>query len=302
MVHLFALLFAMLVWAVPAQAAVLFCEGWEGTNEEILARGWLPGSQHYEFFPDRDGADAGPFDLVTTNKWNGNQSLMFRYEGTQKDSPRRGGGASWFNYGKKPLNYTETWTTWYTRMEPGFEVAGGVHNKLNNINSVETKGLYQYMGSDKGQQHGWVYTYRLGVKVLNLQAQGIKGANYGTRIYSQNVQEFVQPDGHWVCYEGHIRLNTPGHKDGLFELYATDMTAGGPTILVSRWVDQEHVDIDDSGTDYTKSTHASSSWKSVSVYRQDGGPGSRMYYDDITVSTTRIGCSAPRSASAPASP
>ena len=116
-------------------------------------------------------------------------------------------------------------------------------------------------------------------------AQGIKDAPipYGSHTLKHNIQEFRQPDNKWICYEWHFKLNTAGQKDGLYEQYATNVTDNGPAILTSRHANREFL-----GATPNDIMPSDSKWFRMRNYRQDGV--GQMWYDNQTVSTTRIGC------------
>ncbi|MEK7787626.1 MAG: fibronectin type III domain-containing protein, partial [Chloroflexota bacterium] len=136
------------------------------------------------------------------------------------------------------------------------------------------------------QANGWVFQNFWGQRQMWLSAQGIKDAPipYGTHNFTHNIQVFNQPDNKWICYEAHIKNNTPGQADGLYEQYATNMTDKGPTILTSKQINRRF--LGDTPNDLMP---ADSKWERIRMYRQ-AGLGQR-YYDNITVSTTRQGCS-----------
>jgi hypothetical protein len=90
--------------------------------------------------------------------------------------------------------------------------------------------------------------------------------------------------GRWFCIEAHVKLNTAGRSDGVFELWIdNDLTAGRNNL---NWVD---------------------SWREYGInaiffenYWNDGAPGERIrYFDNIVISTSRIGCIGSRPVSVP---
>lgn len=305
--------------AVPAHAVTLLSEGWEGTCEEVAAR-WsdsYSASPQTEQFPCGTGSvylgpGHQPFFLDSGTKLFGSNSLRYNYTGTQYQVPRQGGGYADRNFpgGRS----TEIWITFYNRMSAGFQTAGGA------IGGSATKGPYSFMISDTKcvlnnvaynpapcgspgatlQQNGWVFHYMWGTRQIIMTAQGIKDslpvngqpAPYQTQNLNHNVQQFNQPDLKWVCYEAHIRLNTPGQSDGLYEQYATNVSDSGPTILTTRYINREFIDSTPTGT-----MPSDAKWFKARTYRQDGL--GQMWYDSITYSTTRVGCTGSRSASPP---
>lgn len=267
------------LWIPLVHAATLFSEDFEGSAAQIAAR-WP--NQSYCCFPD----SGGPFNLVTSPVAGGSQALRYNYVGSQYDNPPKGGGSAYWEY---HTGDREIWLTWYSYMAPGFQTAGG-----GGVGGVATKGLYSYMYSPStGQTRGWVFHYFYGGRQLTLSAQGIKDAlgpasggyqpvPYDTENMWNNVQAYSQPDGQWVGYEAHFKLNTPGQANGMYELYITPVSAGQPTFLASRYINREFVDADNSGR-----MPGDVYWYRTSIYRQDG-LGS-LYIDKLSVTTTRVG-------------
>ena len=315
---------AISVWAMPAQAEILFFEDWEGTCQEVQNRWGGPTAASY-YTAANGGFPCGygyfnsvaeqPFFLDSSVKFAGSQSLRLNFTGTQDDKPTPHGGG----YVTKAFPpSSEIWLTYYDYMAPGFKVAGAPP-----VAAVVTKGIYLFMRSavtcttsgaggvttivpcgtpgSELARHGWVFQNFWGQRQMWLSAQGIKDAPipYGTHNFVHNVQVYNQPDAKWICYEAHIRNNTPGLSDGLYEQYATNMTDRGPTILTSRQVNRRF--LGDTPNDLMPSD---SKWQHIRMYRQ-AGLGQR-YYDNISITTTRIGCTggstSPPDTKAPAGP
>lgn len=80
--------------------------------------------------------------------------------------------------------------------------------------------------------------------------------------------------GRWVCVESHIRLNTPGRSDGVFELW------------IDGHLEAARTDLDWQGTwnDYAiNAVFLENYWNEGSVKRQ------RRWFDDFVISTRPIG-------------
>lgn len=292
----------LMVWAGPAHAITLLSEGWEGACSDVSGR-WSLGSYYtsanggfpcgYGIFGDTAHQ---PFFLDSGTKLFGSNSLRYNYVGTQYQSWQNSGG-----YVDKQFsqNSAEIWITFYNRMSAGFQTAGGA------IGGAGTKGPYSFMISDTKcvlnnvpynpapcgspgatlQQNGWVFHYMWGGRQLIMTAQGIKDASpaYQTQNLQHNIQQFNQPDLKWVCHEAHIRLNTPGQANGLYEQYATNVSDSGPTILTTRYLNREFIDSTPTGQ-----MPSDAKWHKARTYRQDGL--GQMWYDGLTYSTTRLGC------------
>lgn len=293
------------LWSLPAHAAILLDESWEGTCADVVSR-WGLGNYYQSANPQNGGFPCGyglfpgtdwqPFFLDSTVKLFGSQSLRYNYKGIQYSGWQYANGSADRLFSSSS---SEIWITFFNRMSAGFQTAGGA------IGGAATKGPYQYMISSKcnigntptvggvpcgtagavPQQNGWVFHYMWGTRQIIMTAQGIKDAvpAYQTQNLKHNIQEFNQPDLQWVCYEAHIRLNTPGQANGLYEQYATNVSAGGPTILTTRYLNREFL-----GATIDDKMPSDARWYLARTYRQDG-LGS-MWYDKITYSTTRVGC------------
>jgi hypothetical protein len=315
-------LLSMLVftWAVPAHAVILLSEGWEGECSEVKSR-WTPASFNSGGlgFPCEPGVFGStalqPYFLDSTVKLFGSQSLRYNFVGSQYDGWNKSGG-----YTDRDFTPTsEIWITYYNRMSGGFQVAGG-----GGVSGVVTKGLYTFMRSPTkcvvqgsggsitqapcgspgalNQINGWSSAYMWGGRQMVMGAQGIKDAPtpYSTQTLQHNIQVFNQPDNKWICYEWHFKLNTPGQANGLYEQYATNVTDGGPAILTTRYMNREFL-----GATPNDIMPSDAQWFRMRNYRQDGL--GQMWYDNQTVSTTRIGCTgggntAPSDTKAPAGP
>ena len=81
--------------------------------------------------------------------------------------------------------------------------------------------------------------------------------------------------GQWRCIEGHVRLNTPGANDGVFEF----------------WIDES---LEASRSDLGwRGTFTAQGLNAVFFenYWNEGSPvEQRRWFDDVVVATTPIGC------------
>jgi len=101
----------------------------------------------------------------------------------------------------------------------------------------------------------------------NLQWMGLRRAT--TPIFAASSAN------RWTCIESHVRLNSPGASDGVFELFIDGRLEAVRTDL--NWV---------------------GSWQSYGInavfienYWNAGAPGERVrYIDDVVIATRPIGC------------
>ncbi|WP_188504821.1 hypothetical protein [Parapedobacter pyrenivorans] len=89
--------------------------------------------------------------------------------------------------------------------------------------------------------------------------------------------------GEWFCIEGHMKLNTPGQHDGVFEFWINDELQAKAVGM--NW----HGDWN-SNPDHFKinAVFFENYWNSGSVQDQE------RYFDNIVISTKRIGCNCAR--------
>ncbi len=85
--------------------------------------------------------------------------------------------------------------------------------------------------------------------------------------------------GRWYCIEGHVRLNTPGNSDGVFEFWIDDTLQAGSYNL--NW----HGAWNSNPDNYKiNAVFFENYWNSGSPVQQE------RYFDNIVISTARIGC------------
>lgn len=313
---LWALTFLFSLWALPAQAFDLLNEGWEGTCAEIAAN-WSDNyskSPQTNQFPCETGSvffgkpiNFTPFSLDSTTKFAGSNSLRINFVGTQDDcNPKPCNGGGYADRVYPGGSSTEIWIREYVRFSSGFLTAGGGAFGGPGLLASGTKGLYNFMISARcifnnqtqtpvpcgspgsvQQENGWYVHWQWGSRQHYMAAQGLYDANprYGSQNMLQNqAVKFNQPDNKWVCHEYHIRLNSPGVSDGLYEAWSTNMTDSGPTIKHSYYPNRQFL-----GPTPSDRMPSDARWFKLRMYRQDG-LGS-MWKDNILFSTTRVGCS-----------
>ena len=105
----------------------------------------------------------------------------------------------------------------------------------------------------------------------NLRWLGFKEGT--TDIYS------TENSGKWYCIEGHVKLNTPGENDGIFEFWINDTLQAGTYNL--NW----------HGTWNNNPDNYMINAVFFENYWNDGSPVEQeRYFDNIVISTMRIGC------------
>lgn len=88
-----------------------------------------------------------------------------------------------------------------------------------------------------------------------------------------------QEAGKWFCVEGHIRLNTPGDADGVFEFWINDTLQAGKYNL--NWHGNWNANPNNYGIN---ALFINNYWNAGSPEEQE------RYFDNVVIATERIGC------------
>lgn len=91
-----------------------------------------------------------------------------------------------------------------------------------------------------------------------------------------------QESGKWFCVEGHLKLNTPGAADGLFEFWINDTFQAGQYDI--NWHGNWNADPDNYGIN---ALFINNYWNAGSPVEQ------KRYFDNVVIATERIGCPEP---------
>lgn len=89
-------------------------------------------------------------------------------------------------------------------------------------------------------------------------------------------QPLVLPRGEWVCLELMMRLNTPGEADGVMAFWMNDELGHEQTGM--HWRDVPELQLN-------------KAWLQHYIDQGDADESNRVWFDDVVVSTQRIGCS-----------
>jgi hypothetical protein len=88
----------------------------------------------------------------------------------------------------------------------------------------------------------------------------------------------VMPRGRWVCLELQMRLNTPGQADGAMAFWVDDRLA----------LDQPGMHWRDDPT-----LRLNKAWLQHYIAAGDADQSNQVWFDDVVVSTQRVGCGGP---------
>jgi hypothetical protein len=259
---------------VPAD--VFWLEDWEGTGEEVAARWSETSCANPSAWPDNDplATNSSPA-RASSPVYDGEKSLQYHFTGLQPDH----GGC----YSSRHFPGTdEIWMRWYEYWGTGMVAAGG-EVAQGGIGGAGTKRHYMY---DPNGNHGHVFTYMWGAREISFSVQAVFDAAegmWGSQVLYQNGTPFSMPDDQWICYEAHLKYNTPGMADGIFEGFATNMTAATPTVQFASYTDRQW-----RGTSPDDPTPPTANWGTWKVYTQDGLGD--VYDDGYAIGPSRIGC------------
>jgi hypothetical protein len=256
MIRLTLCLFLLLV-AVPSVArATTF---WDDDFERATLN-------NVSIFWDANQLDIMPH--ITTNMpFAGTRSLEENFNGPN------GGGYMSRSYTRVP----EVWSRLYRRT-----------NAFTYEASTATKG-WQLYDDQTGLPNFWMENV-FGSRQLSVTGQGVaeqcpgtSQATYDTCVYHPNLNGMGLNDDTWYCIETHLKMNTPDVSNGVIEIFITPV--GGATVQTHGWYAQKFRGPNANGTNGNSSN---AQFMELKLYRQ-AGVGT-MWYDNVAVGDTRIGC------------
>ncbi len=271
-------------------------------NVEILAdQGWAtnPDTIWYDDFDSSEPlagryleyhSNGGEFVPITSESLGGSgQSMQVRWQVGEVDA-----GGLKKTFGRNPMewgntgvrsaeNFREIYWRHYVKMQEGWT---GQPSKLSRATSFSSSNWSQAMiahiwnGSPTGLKTDPARGVNSDSQVVttqyndfdNLQWLGGKGAG------SSTAQVFDTAEcGRWACVEGHVKLNTFGQSDGVFELFIDGRLEVGRNDI--NWV----YSWDDYGIN---AVFLENHWNSGSPVEQE------RYFDDFVISMSYIGLAA----------
>lgn len=262
---------AMMLCEGQAQAAIFWTEDWEDSPDAI--RSYAANRWYDTDCPQwPDNPLGGGLGRTTAVAYSGSRSLQWHFTGSQWDPSTNPRSCSASRYFK---GSDEVWMRWFEYWGSGMKTE-----------SSGTKRHYMY--GNYGY-YGHCFGYYNGGKQLSLVMQSVYEASdpwnqhWATEVLSHNATPFNMPENQWVCYEAHMKYNTPGQADGVYEAFATNMTAGGPTIQFAKYTGRNW-----RGSSPNDPLPPSATWATWKVYTQDGMGD--IYDDDYAIGNTRCGC------------
>lgn len=238
------------------------------------------------------GDDQGDFVPVDGVGLNGSRGMRTRFEsgevsaGSFKKSFGRTPNAYIGRNAERPdEDFDEVYWRMWVRHQPGWR--GGGPAKLSRATVMASAGWGQGMIA-----HLWT-SGRGNAYLLMDPASGI---DVHGELVSTKYNDFPnlrwlgnrrgglpmfadERAGEWFCVEGHAKLNTPGGEDGVFEFWIDDALQGRRDDL--NW----HGDWNNGEEAYgINAVFFENYWNAGSPQTQE------RYFDNIVISTARIGC------------
>ncbi|MGV3503207.1 MAG: hypothetical protein ACO1O1_05830 [Adhaeribacter sp.] len=183
-------------------------------------------------------------------------------------------------------DYQEIYWRVDVRLQPGWQGGGG--DKLTRVTAMQTdrwaQGAIGHLWSgNKNNSPYLVLDPASGIDAQGrLQAVSYNDFPHLRWLGNQkgNIDLFSEANaGKWFCVEAHIKLNTPGLSDGVFEYWINGSLQASSTNL--NW----HGSWDAQPASYQLNViMLENYWNSGSPVKQE------RYFDNFVISTRRIGC------------
>jgi hypothetical protein len=153
-----------------------------------------------------------PVNGVTTNQaFAGSRALQLRYDGDT-------GGGPWHD--RSFTSTPEVWLRYYDRYH-NYTQSQGFSTKLMYVGGARPDFWINY-----NSPGGTNMTLELGGQIVAEPCASTGHPAYDSCNYYANFDNTPHPLDRWVCWEVHIKMNTPGVANGVAEVYWTDTTIG----------------------------------------------------------------------------
>lgn len=246
--------------------AIIWCDDFEDST---------PMQNKYFEFDSRNG----DFARTNTDSFHGDYSLRSRWKAGEVDA-----GHLMYNFGKNPIgtqshsdtNFRDVYWRFYTKLQDGFV---GYPDKLTRATIFAGTNWQQAMIA-----HLWVSTDQKQYYLID-PASGIDansqlattGWNDFDNLEWLGYKKGTTPvsAGKWYCIEAHVKLNSSGLSDGVFEFWVDEQSQAERHDLnwVKNW------------TAYgINSIFIDTYWNEGSSVEQE------RYIDSLIISTKRIHC------------
>jgi hypothetical protein len=250
----------------------IFCDDFEDTTTPLTTK-----------YTDYDSG-GGRFVSTTSEAHGGTHAMSARYDPGIEQS-----GYLWYNFGRNPAGSKTQTTTDYTDIYWRFWMKVQTGFQGNPMKTSRARVLARSDYTDAATGHVWDGS---SLNLLLDPATGV--ASDGTTLMTSGYNDFAHytwlgnadgstqvygsgNQGQWQCIEAHMKLNTPGQSDGVFEFWVDGNLDARRTALNWRG----------SYTAYGINHFALENWWSDGLAPKT----EYRYFDDLIISTQRIGCS-----------
>jgi hypothetical protein len=269
---LLLLLIGELLWTLPAEATILFQDGFENT---LASNGWDTSSCMYIRSSGSPWPDGCNPTRSTDVAHSGSYSLKGDYNGPLY--PDGGAGIKGVN-----IQYYNT----HGLKEYWYRVYILTSSNVVYIPSGSVKQIYDYSSGSGYPSLVWEHEYGQGW--VGVAPQGINeacpppGSGQGSCFFFPQTY-VVPPANTWACYEMHMKYNTPGVANGAVEIFVNGQQTLG-------YYNQTFVTAVGQNVGYGDTSGASLA--SFKIITQGGLSSGAIYYDDFAFGDARIGCAA----------
>lgn len=249
---------------------IIWCDSFE--NDELGPNGTI-AEKYFEY-----NNDEGDYVRINSEAAHGQHALRTRWQQGEVSA-----GSFQLNFGQSPLtsqvaagtHFTEIYWRYYMKLEDGFI---GFPDKSSRLWIIANNQWAIALAA-----HVWAH----GVDRAFLAIDPATGINNQSQLVPRQKSDgfaawlgLVKADtplqvGRWHCVEAHVKLNSAGQQNGVFELWLDDKAVASKTAM--NWVG--------SWSDYGLNSLL------FSNYWNGGSPAAQeRYFDALVVSTARIGC------------
>ena len=163
--------------------------------------------------------------------------------------------------------------------------------RTHNLNYDTVDSKHFHLGDLTNYPNCWLETdaSSFAARKLMFACQGCADANYDDCLYYGNIATF---NDQWYCLETHIRMNTPGVRDGVVEIYIDgnlSLSSGGvalrgPNNINPAGCNPATTACNRNFTQFSNLRHY------VQFALPAAGGTAFLYFDQFAVGDTRIGC------------
>lgn len=250
-------------------AAVIWCDGFEDAD---LGPGGTVAENYFDY-----NDNGGSMARTNAEHAEGSYAMRVRWAAGQVSAGsmiRTFGRAGVRSQGRSTEDFRDVYWRIYVKLQAGFE---GQPDKLTRATSFADSSWSQSMIAHIWAPNGSVLQIDPASGIDSSGNLATSGWNDLSNINWLGIRRGPSgfTPGVWQCMEAHVKLNTPGSSDGVFEYWLDGVPQASRTDL--NWVG--------TWTDYgINAVMFSNYWGATSPKQQE------RYLDAMVISTSRIGC------------